>query len=153
MASRIEGPDPPQRSGDPWTSADVKRWLIMPMKILCQQGILAGAGNGLSSTSNDTPSATFDIMAFARTVLGGRDNPEHVAVMTWARIMAAGGHAESSIAEWCREKGGKWTERTFYRRLDRGIARIVEAKNRVDCRYVPPKTKILLTVSAVAADA
>ncbi len=126
-------PAPPARSGDPWTDADVKRWLVIPMRMLREQGLMAGAGDALIPTNRDTPQATFDILAFARTVLG-KGSDELRAVTTWARIMAEGGDTETSIAEWCR--GWGWKERSFYRRLNRGIARIVEAKNRVDCRFV-----------------
>lgn len=134
MPRQPAGPEPPAHSGDPWTDADVKRWLVIPMRMLRDQGVMAGAGNALIPTGRDTPQATFDILAFARTVLG-KGSDELIAVVTWARIMAAGGHAETSIAEWCTETG--WKERSFYNRLNRGVARIVEAKNRVDCRYVP----------------
>ena len=121
MPPRIEGPDPP------WTDADTERWLVVPMRILREQGIIAAPGNRLVPFGGETPEATFDILAFARTVLG-QGTHELRAVMTWARISAEGGHGEASIAEWCRGFG--WKERTFYRRLRRGIAKITAEKNR-----------------------
>ncbi len=133
MASRIEGPDPPFVSREPWVRADVTRWLVIPMRLLREDdgGIMVLSGNAHLATDPNKQDAHFDILAFARTVLG-KGTPELLAVTTWARIMAAGGHAESSIAEWCREMG--WNERTFYHRFNRAVDRIVEAKNRIDCR-------------------
>lgn len=133
MASRIEGPDPPHRSGDPWTRADVERWIVMPMKILREQGVMAAPGNTLMPFAADTPAATFDMLAFARTVLG-KGTPELLAVMTWARIKAAGGNVEASIAEWCREKGPGWSRATFDRRRIKACDRIAAAKNEADAR-------------------
>ena len=98
---------------------------------LLQDGLVALPGNALESIDPDRPNATFDILAFARTVLG-KETPELIAVVNWARIMAADGNAEASIAEWCVLWG--WKERTFYRRLGRGMERIVAAKNRADGR-------------------
>lgn len=100
----------------------------MPMRILREDGIMTAPGNRLVPFGGDTPAATFDILSFARTVLG-KGTDELRAVMTWARITAEGGHGEASIAEWCQGYG--WKERTFYRRLDRGIAKITAAKNRL----------------------
>ena len=115
----------------PWSRRDVERWLITPMRLL-QDGLVALPGNTLESIDPDRPNATFDILAFARTVLG-KETPELIAVVNWARIMAAGGNADASIAEWCVLWG--WKERTFYRRLGRGMERIVAAKNRADGRH------------------
>ncbi|GJE29751.1 hypothetical protein [Methylobacterium organophilum] len=99
------------------------------MRILRVDGVIAGPGNTLVPMMGaQTPQATFDIIAFARTVLG-KGTPELLAVMTWARIVSANGHADSSIAEWCKLYG--WKERTFHRRRRRGIAKITAAKNTV----------------------
>lgn len=115
----------------PLTRADIERWLIAPMRALRDTSIVALPGNALEPVASSRPSATFDSLAFARTVLG-KDTPELRAVTTWARIMAADGHAEASIAEWCALFG--WKERTFYHRLRRGLDRIVKAKNHADGR-------------------
>lgn len=125
--SGLSGPDPPAR--EPWTVADIERWLIMPMRQLRETSIFAGANNALYSADPSRPSATFDIIAFARTVLG-KGSEELLTVTTWARIMAGGGDPDTSIAAWCREKG--WQERTFHRRRRRACARITAEKNRVD---------------------
>ena len=115
----------------------IKRLVGLPNEtIVIRQGNLYvatddGGRQILRKADPNKQDAHFDILAFARTVLG-KGTPELLAVTTWARIMAAGGHAESSIAEWCREMG--WNERTFYHRFNRAVDRIVEAKNRIDCR-------------------
>lgn len=124
---------PPSPVPEPWSRRDIERWLITPMRLL-QDGIVALPGNTLEAIDPDRPNSTFDILAFARTVLG-KDTPELRAVTTWARIMAAGGNADASIREWCGLWG--WKERSFYRRLKRGIDRIVEAKNHADGRVRP----------------
>lgn len=130
MLDRIAGPDPPTRL-ETWGVKDVERWLIMPMRQLRDTAILVTPANALVPVDPNRPSATFDILAFARTVLG-KGTPELLAVMTWARIKAAGGNADASIAEWCRLKGEGWTERTFHRRRLRACQRIADAKNLAD---------------------
>ncbi len=110
---------------------DIERWLITPMRALRETSIVALPGNALEAVASSRSNATFDSLAFARAVLG-KDTPELRAVTTWARIMAADGNAEASIAEWCVLFG--WKERTFYRRLGRGLDRLVTAKNEADGR-------------------
>gem|GEM_PF-2649940 len=108
----------------------MERWLLTPMRELRQGlAILAKPGNALSPVDVNRPSATFDILAFARTVLG-KGTDELTAVITWSRIRADGGDIEASIAEWCLTCG--WSERTFHRRRKRGCERIAAAKTRVD---------------------
>ncbi|ACL63189.1 hypothetical protein [Methylobacterium nodulans] len=55
---------------------------------------------------------------------------ELLALKTYARIRAAGGDAEASIAEWCRLKG--WQESTFHRRRVRACEKLAVAKNAAD---------------------
>ncbi|MGU3540018.1 hypothetical protein [Methylobacterium sp. A54F] len=98
------------------------------MRQLRDGPILATPGNALQPTNPDHPAATFDILAFARTVLG-KGTPELLAVTTWARMMAAGDF-DASIAQWCRDKGRP--ERTFHRRRVRACEVIAIAKNRTD---------------------
>ncbi|MGY2052395.1 hypothetical protein [Methylobacterium sp. JK268] len=119
------GPDPPR-----WTARDIERWVIIPFRLLRETAIMAGPGNALHSVDRNRPSASFDILAFARTVLSDRD--ELLALLTYARIRAAGGDAETSIAEWCREKD--WQRRTFDRRWKRACERIAKAKDEADRR-------------------
>lgn len=126
MQPRPEGPDPPP----PWTIKDVERWLLTPMRELKQgHSIFCAPGEALIPVEPNRPSATFDILAFARTVLG-KGSDELRAVTIWSRIRADGGDIEASIAEWCREMG--WDERTFHRRRKRGCERIAAAKTRAD---------------------
>lgn len=115
----------------PWTVRDVERWLVIPMRSLRETALIASAGNALIAVNPNQPSATFDILAFARTVLG-KGSDDLLAVVTWARIMAAGGCADASIAEWCREKGRGWSPATFHRRRKRACDRITQAKNAAD---------------------
>lgn len=133
MASRIEGPDPPQRPGDPWTRADVERWLKAAFRAMPFTPIYAPSGNTLEAAAGEVPDATFDIVAFSGTVLGDK-SLERRLVLLWARTMATGGTVGGSISEFCREKD--WDRSTFDRRRIRACERIAEAKNKVDCRYV-----------------
>ncbi|ACL58156.1 hypothetical protein [Methylobacterium nodulans] len=98
---------------------------MIPTRLLRETSIVTGLGDALLSAAPDRPSASFDILAFAHTVLTDKD--EFLALTTYARIRAAGGDAEASIAEWCREKG--WQERTFHRRRVRACERLAAAKN------------------------
>jgi hypothetical protein len=50
--------------------------------------IFVAPGNTLKPVDPNRPSATFDILAFARTVLG-KGSDELCAVTTWSRIRAA----------------------------------------------------------------
>ncbi|ACL63181.1 hypothetical protein [Methylobacterium nodulans] len=118
----------PPEPADPlpaWTAKDIERWVIIPMRLLRESAVATRPGNALRSTDLEQPSASFDILAFAHTVLTDKD--EFLALTTYARIRAAGGDAEASIAEWCREKG--WQERTFHRRRVRACERLAAAKN------------------------
>lgn len=123
----VSGPEP----AAPLNRRDIERWLINPMRALRETSLVALPGDALEVVSSNRPNATFDSLAFARVVLG-KNTPELRAVTTWARIMAADGNAEASIAEWCALWG--WKERTFYHRLKRGLDRIVKAKNQADGR-------------------
>lgn len=130
---RFEGRERSTRP-EPWGVKDVEYWLIMPMRqIMMGTPLLVTADNALVPTNPDQLKETFNILAFARTVLG-KSNPELLAVTTWARIKAADGNADASIAEWCRLKGEGWTERTFHRRRLRACQRIAAAKNAADGR-------------------
>lgn len=124
-SERPAGPDPPGS----WTARDVERWVVIPMRLLRESPLQILPGNVHRPTGKDMQPTHFDILAFARTVLGSHSE-DLLAIVTWARIKAGDGDPDASIADWCREKG--WFERTFYRRKDRAVARIVEAKNRAD---------------------
>ncbi len=126
-AQGTSGPDPP--SG--WTARDVERWIIIPLRLLRETAVVTGPGGALVSADLDRPSATFDIVAFAETVLG-RGSDEHRALITWARIKAGGGDWDASVAQWCRDMG--WTRRTFDRRRVRACERIAAAKGEADLR-------------------
>lgn len=121
----------PGRSEAPgsWTARDVERWLVIPMRLLLEGPLVVLPGNMHRPIGPDLQPAHFDILAFARTVLGA-GTPELLAIVTWARIKARAGDPDSSIAFWCREMG--WRERTFYRRKDRALARVAQAKNAAD---------------------
>ena len=131
MPPRTTCPDPPPNDRD-WDTKAVEYWLLAPMRRL-RDGvdIFAAPGNRLKAGDASLASAPFDILAFARTVLG-QGSLELKAVITWARIRADGGDIEASIAEWCREAGQGWSERTFHRRRKRACERIAAAKNRAD---------------------
>ncbi|WP_298967711.1 hypothetical protein [uncultured Methylobacterium sp.] len=98
------------------------------MRLLREAPLMVLPGNRHASFAANVPEATFDILAFARTVLH-RDHPEELlAVVTWARLRSGQGEdLDDSIRAWCREKG--WLERTFHRRKDRACERIAAAKN------------------------
>lgn len=115
---------------DPWTAADVERWLLVPMRQLQSGAIQLHPGNALRPVDPHQPPSSYDILAFARTVLG-KGSDELRAVVTWARITAQGGGG-SSIAEWCRLAG--WDERTFHRRRRRACEKIAAAKNSEELR-------------------
>jgi hypothetical protein len=119
------------RSDSPgsWTARDVERWLVIPMRLLYDGPLVVLPGNVHRPTLPNAQPSHFDILAFARTVLGA-GTPELLAIVTWARIKARAGDPDSSIASWCREMG--WRERTFYRRKDRALARVAQAKNVTD---------------------
>lgn len=118
-----------------WTVEDVERWLIAGFREMLFRPVYAPGGNTLLSVntpiSPSAPSATFDIVAFAPTVLG-KGSRECLAVLTWARSLAARDTAKGdwSIAEFCREKG--WPRRTFDRRRLRACQKIALAKNIAD---------------------
>ncbi len=82
MSPRPEGPDPPE----PWTIKVGERWLLTPMRDV-REGLafVAHPGNALAPVDLDRPSATFDILAFARTVLG-KGIEEVTAVITRSRL-------------------------------------------------------------------
>ena len=120
-----------------WTIADVERWLITGFREMTYRPVYAPGGscNALMSVHTKltpmAPSATFDIVAFAVTVLG-KKNPECRAVLTWARSVAAreASKGDWSIAEFCREFG--WERRTFDRRRLRACQKLALAKNIAD---------------------
>lgn len=99
------------------------------MRLLLEGPLVVLPGNVHRPTLEHAQPAHFDILAFARAVLGA-GTPELLAIVTWARIRARAGDPDSSIASWCREMG--WQERTFYRRKDRALSRVAEAKNKTD---------------------
>ena len=121
------GTDPPS---EPWTCADVERWLKTAFRAMPYTPIYAPRAdtNHMESMDKNKPSATFDIAAFAATVLGRRSD-ECRAVLVWARTMAAREIGEASIAEFCREMG--WNRRTFDRRRVRACDKIAAAKNNI----------------------
>lgn len=118
-----------------WTADDVGRWLITGFREMTFRPVYAPSGNTLISVNTplapSAPSATFDIVAFAITVLGKKSD-ECRAVLVWARSVAAREAAKGdwSIAEFCREH--RWERRTFDRRRQRACAKIALAKNIAD---------------------
>lgn len=124
MAQRPAGPDPPR-----WTCADIERWLITAFRVMPTAAIYAPRGNTLTVTRGETPSATFDIVAFTGTVLGDRSD-ERLAVLTWARSKATKGEIGGSVAALCVEKG--WKRSTFEKRRRRACIRVAEAKTQED---------------------
>lgn len=117
---------------DAWSRADVEMWLKV-----CFRAMRDGAPifapraqtNTLISASKVVPSATFDIAAFAATVLGRR-SPECRAVLIWARTVASPYPGDCSIQQFCNEVG--WNRRTFDRARVRACDRIAVAKNAAD---------------------
>ncbi|GJD92901.1 hypothetical protein [Methylobacterium iners] len=92
--------------------------------------IYAPRGNTLATIAgSNVPSATFDIVAFAVTVLGPKSD-ELRALLIWARTKATRGDIGGSIAQFCAEK--RWPRSTFEDRRRRASERIAEAKNRAD---------------------
>lgn len=128
-----------------WTVDDVERWLIAGFREMLFRPVYAPGGNMLLSVntplSPSAPSATFDIVAFAPTVLG-KKSKECLAVLTWARSLAARDTAQGdwSIAEFCREKN--WPRRTFDRRRLRACQKIALAKNIADGLAVAEKKRM-----------
>lgn len=126
MASRAEGPDPPQRSGNPWTRADVELWLKAAFRAMPFTPIYAPRGNTLHAVQAEVPDATFDMLAFSGTVLGDKSD-DRQAVLVWARAMATNGEVGGSIAEFCRRT--RWSRATFDRRRIKACEKIAAAKN------------------------
>lgn len=127
-----------------WTTDDIGRWLITGFREMTFRPVYAPGGNTLMSVetplSPSAPSATFDIVAFASTVLG-KKSVECLAVLTWARSTAAreASKGDWSIAEFCREYG--WERRTFDRRRQRACQKIALAKNIADGLQQPEKNR------------
>jgi hypothetical protein len=129
MLARPEGPDPPR---EPWTCADVERWLKTAFRAMPYTPIYAPRGNMLRSANEDQPSATFDIVAFTGTVLGERSEDRKI-LLVWARAIVTEGEVGGSIAQFCEATGLK--RRTFDRRRLRACEKIAAEKNRIDGRY------------------
>lgn len=89
MLAPPEGSAPPQRSANPWTRADVERWLKAAFRAMPFTPIFAPRGNTLQAAAGDVPDATFDIVAFSGTVLGDKSEDRQV-VLLWG---AGDGHA------------------------------------------------------------
>ena len=128
MVKRIPGPDPPR---EPWTCADVERWLKTAFRAMPYTPIYAPRGNTLQSARVDQPSATFDILAFTGTVLGERSEDRKILLL-WARAIATEGEVGGSIAQFCAAAGLQ--RRTFDRRRLRACERIAAEKNRIEGR-------------------
>lgn len=128
MLARPEGPDPPR---EPWTCADIERWLTTAFREMPYTPIYAPRGNTLKSVDHNKPSATFDIVAFTGTVLGDRSEDRRILLL-WARAIATEGEVGGSIAQFCEAKD--WHRSTFDRKRLRACKRIVAEKNRIDGR-------------------
>lgn len=128
MLARLEGLNPPC---EPWTCADVERWLKTAFRAMPYTPIYAPRGNTLKSADQDQPSATFDIVAFTGTVLGDRSD-ERKILLIWARAIVTEGEIGGSIAQFCEARGMK--RRTFDRQRVRACERIATEKNRIDGR-------------------
>nr|WP_137831627.1 hypothetical protein [Methylobacterium sp. L1A1] len=136
MPPRIEGPDPPARRADPWTRADVERWLKTAFRAMPYAPIYAPRGSTLQVAAGVTPDATFDLLAFSGTVLGEKSEERHILLL-WARSMATGGGVGGSVSEYCLRTGR--SRATFDRIRIRACERIVEAKNRADSQDDAPR--------------
>lgn len=128
MLTRPEGPDPPL---EPWTCADIERWLTTAFRAMPYTPIYAPRGNTLRSADHHRPSATFDILAFTGTVLGDRSEDRRILLL-WARAIATEGEVGGSIAEYCTERDMQ--RRTFDRKRVRACEKIAAEKNRIDGR-------------------
>lgn len=127
MQQRPEGPDPPE----PWTRADIERWLIVAFRAMPYVPIYAPRGSTLASANRNLPSSTFDILAFSGTVLG-EDSRDRFVLLLWARARATEGSVGGSISQYCLGRG--INRRTFDRQKNKACLRIVEAKNKADGR-------------------
>ncbi|MCJ2102429.1 hypothetical protein [Methylobacterium sp. E-046] len=128
MPARPEGPDPPR---EPWTCADVERWLKTAFRAMPYTPIYAPRGNTLKSVDHDQPSATFDIVAFTGTVLGDRSE-ERKILLVWARAIVTEGEIGGSVAQFCQARDMK--RRTFDRKRVRACEKIAAEKNKIDGR-------------------
>ncbi|WP_267355683.1 MULTISPECIES: hypothetical protein [unclassified Methylobacterium] len=128
MLTRPEGPEPPR---EPFTCADVERWLKTAFRAMPYTPIYAPRGNTLQSANKSQPSATFDILAFTGTVLGDRSD-ERKILLVWARAIVTEGEIGGSIAQFCEARG--WNRRTFDRKRVRACEHIAAEKNRIDGR-------------------
>lgn len=128
MSFRPEGPDLPR---DPFTCADVERWLKTAFRAMPFTPIYAPRGNTLRSANITQPSATFDILAFTGTVLGDRSE-ERKILLIWARAIVTEGEVGGSIAQFCEARG--MYRSTFDRRRIRACEKIAAEKNRIDGR-------------------
>ncbi|AYO85346.1 hypothetical protein [Methylobacterium brachiatum] len=128
MVQRTEGPDPPR---EPWTCADVERWLKTAFRAMPYTPIYAPRGSAIRSANVNQPSATFDIVAFTGTVLGERSDDRKI-LLVWARAIVTEGEVGGSIAQYCAAAG--MHRRTFDRRRIRACQKIAAEKNRTDGR-------------------
>ena len=78
MLARPEGPDP---TLEPFTCADVERWLKTAFRAMPYTPIYPPRGNTLQSANKSQPSATFDILAFTGTVLGDRSEERKILLV------------------------------------------------------------------------
>lgn len=145
MLTRLEGPDQPRQ---PWTCADVERWLKTAFRAMPYTPIYAPRGNMLRSATPNQPDATFDILAFTGTVLGERSEDRKI-LLVWARAIVTEGEVGGSIAQFCTATGLK--RRTFDRRRIRACERIAAEKNRIEGRSLAAAEKSL-TMSKRATD-
>ena len=125
MVQRTTGTD---ESSEPWTCADVERWLKTAFRAMPYTPIYAPRGNTLRSAVMDQPSATFDIVAFTGTVLGDRSE-ERKILLIWARAIVTEGEVGGSIAQYCTARGMK--RRTFDRKRLRACQHIADEKNKM----------------------
>lgn len=111
-----------------WTAGDVEVWLVAAFRAMPYAGVFAPSARAstLRTAAGETPSATFDILAFSGTVLGER-SPERRALLFWARLRATRGEMGESVAEFCREM--RWPRSTFELRRRRACERVAAAKN------------------------
>lgn len=142
--------EPPPEDGEaprvvraqPWARADVEMWLKVGFRAMRERPVYyQPAENAIMSVGTrlaaPAPSATFDIIAFSATVLG-RTSLECRIVQVWARTMAApAGHADCSIAEFCRTASPKISRATFDRKRIAACEKIATAKNAADAAKSP----------------
>lgn len=121
-------------NGEAWNAGDIADAIKEAFRQMPNAAIWVGNRNQhltAGPASVIIPSETWDIMAFAGTVLG-QGSEEHRALLLWARIAAQTGHDLASTRETARILSVDAS--TIFRRRKRACERIARAKNDADRR-------------------